>query len=52
MNQPPRLIHIINREDQITVWFRLVSVDDQAMIDRLKSRHINGLDQALVQVLS
>jgi hypothetical protein len=48
MNQLPRLIHIINQENQITVWLRVISVDDQAMIDRPKPRHINGLDQALV----
>ena len=52
MNHLSRLIHIANEEDEITVWLLLISVDDQAMIDRLKSRNINGLDQALVQACS
>lgn len=46
-----RLVHIINEEQQITVWLFRIGISDQTMVDWLHSRNVNGLNVAGIEVI-
>src|SRR5258708_10867570 len=45
------LVHIINEEQQITVWLFRIGISDQTMVDWLHSSNVNGLNVAGIEAI-